>query len=584
MKLAVVGDYTKEQLDNCIKTIYGQKDAEFEVFFSCCNTKEELAFLIHNLSLHENRKITNIHIERDVDANFGKRIKNILKQYKTGNLLFLINGTTLYDPQAIAKCSEVIVSNKMCLSQSVLYDENGKFIEVSPLSNDEILEWNMKNTSCLTGAIINAGDYTSWMRRIQLVKMLQLQSKPKDIKPINIPIVKVEKQNQQLKNSPIEEMDQIVDWYDVYSVEDYCKQNKIDIHIVVEEGEGKVYEPEFYKFNQEKVYTFDRPKVYWAELENVEVLSESGIIIKDGSAYCDEFAFDVETRNHPISKSMVERNQNNIGLMYRRNEEVVDEAICLLNWASINYYHLTLETIAKLAFINDNEGFDDYIILADEAVTRYQQFQDLLGMMKKNRKIKYVKAGESIRVKKMVYVSPVSWMPIRLLDRTGLKDSDSVIVEGVIRELRKAASDSIKEKTDRKIFISRKNTINIRMDNEDEIISLFKEKGFEIVQTETMTLKEQIECFSSAGCIVGASGAAFTNIIYCNPKTVIGCIKARDVRFFKYSTIAYYLDLKTLFGDCRVIEYSNQGSSDVREMDVDYCREYIDELIERMKD
>ena len=45
--------------------------------------------------------------------------------------------------------------------------------------------------------------------------------------------------------------------------------------------------------------------------------------------------------------------------------------------------------------------------------------------------------------------------------------------------------------------------------------------GFSIHKTGKMSFFEQIYLFSNAKVIVGAHGAAFTNLVFCNPKTKI---------------------------------------------------------------
>ena len=48
-----------------------------------------------------------------------------------------------------------------------------------------------------------------------------------------------------------------------------------------------------------------------------------------------------------------------------------------------------------------------------------------------------------------------------------------------------------------------------------------QEKGFELVATELLSFKEQVRLFSEADIIVGPSGAAFANIIFCQPGTKV---------------------------------------------------------------
>ena len=91
-----------------------------------------------------------------------------------------------------------------------------------------------------------------------------------------------------------------------------------------------------------------------------------------------------------------------------------------------------------------------------------------------------------------------------------------------------------------------------RLINEKEIIEIFEEYGYRIVNPEDMTYAQQVELFSKAKCVVGASGAGFTNVIYCNPGTVVGCIVPRKYNFCAFATLAEMVGCKSLFLDAKV--------------------------------
>lgn len=62
--------------------------------------------------------------------------------------------------------------------------------------------------------------------------------------------------------------------------------------------------------------------------------------------------------------------------------------------------------------------------------------------------------------------------------------------------------------------------------DEAKLVDILSARGFEIVEPEKLTVREQIELFASAACIVGASGAAMFNTIFCAPGTLVYDIEA----------------------------------------------------------
>jgi hypothetical protein len=77
-----------------------------------------------------------------------------------------------------------------------------------------------------------------------------------------------------------------------------------------------------------------------------------------------------------------------------------------------------------------------------------------------------------------------------------------------------------------KIFISRLNhaqtsgTTRVLL-NEKELVDELIKLDFKIIYPEKMTLEEQIKTFSSASVVVGPSGSAMFNVVFCHPNTKV---------------------------------------------------------------
>jgi len=97
--------------------------------------------------------------------------------------------------------------------------------------------------------------------------------------------------------------------------------------------------------------------------------------------------------------------------------------------------------------------------------------------------------------------------------------------------------------TPKRIFLTRKSTKK-RHYNESEVWGVLKEYGFEVVAPETYTFCEQMALFNNADYIVGGSGAAFTNLLFCHSGCKVICF--RSIRNYSpiFSTIANIVDVK----------------------------------------
>ena len=126
------------------------------------------------------------------------------------------------------------------------------------------------------------------------------------------------------------------------------------------------------------------------------------------------------------------------------------------------------------------------------------------------------------------------------------------------------------------MVISRSNTNNSRLVKENNISELFEKNGFKIVRLEDCSYEEQIDLFSNSSVIVGSSGAALTNIVYCKPGTTIVCIVPEQYHFYMYSTIAHLNNLKCLFISPEIVEKTKYMSMDKWKLDEKSCLKLIE--------
>lgn len=69
----------------------------------------------------------------------------------------------------------------------------------------------------------------------------------------------------------------------------------------------------------------------------------------------------------------------------------------------------------------------------------------------------------------------------------------------------------------RKLYLSRGRTDRRRVINEPDVIAMLAEQGFELVQPELLSVRDQVALFAEASHIVAPTGAALTNMIFAPP-------------------------------------------------------------------
>jgi len=95
--------------------------------------------------------------------------------------------------------------------------------------------------------------------------------------------------------------------------------------------------------------------------------------------------------------------------------------------------------------------------------------------------------------------------------------------------------------TPKKIYISRRTWIHNNLENigtnyttrrkcinEDNLVELVKEYGYEEVFCENLSMSEKIEYFKNATHIIGLIGGGMANLLFSNKDTITGCIVTPD--------------------------------------------------------
>ncbi len=359
---------------------------------------------------------------------------------------------------------------------------------------------------------------------------------------------------------------------------EYCEAAG-DKYTVVEKSQDRmVYEPAYYNKSEGQEHFFHSHEIYIAELTDVCAHGGTGIIISKGNALTDLCVNDPENRVNYTSGGIRRSSRNAFFLEAAQEIDEIDEAVSMCGLAASNYYHLTFEILSRYGYVKEYLGDRRVPVLLDEDAGKYPQFVDLVKTVLGDVQIKYVPLYKRVHCKKLIYPSMNIWMPMNVRKKNDFRLSDNLIAYSAIENIRNAARPLMKQQSDLKIFVSRKNTETSRVANEKELVELFKQAGYKIVCTEELSYGEQVELFSSASVIVGASGAALANLVYCQEGTAFGCIIPQKYNFCIYSSIARMVGCKELYLDAVVSHRGRTLSTEQYDVDESECVDFINSI------
>ena len=278
---------------------------------------------------------------------------------------------------------------------------------------------------------------------------------------------------------------------------------------------------ELFKKRSEKYELFKIdpfPKEYFlpdvegvAHLKNVKLYSDHWIILEKDKIYRSELS----GRNidwTPIIKNRTSEDGNFfiVNLEEAKSTMHVSEP-CLFLGGDENYCHWFLRYLTRLVLIEDFPDLKKLSLIVNEDLHPYQ---------KESLKILEIPEKQLIKIPlgAMVTCEDI-FVPAKLREISFHEKGVRWIRQKFLKD-----QDKVRKK---KLYLSRADTDRRKMTNEEEVIALLKEHGFETVIPGRMTLQEQIETFSDASIVVGAHGAGLINMIFAPRNAVL--IELSDV-------------------------------------------------------
>lgn len=330
-------------------------------------------------------------------------------------------------------------------------------------------------------------------------------------------------------------------------------EEDIQYNVLEEKLTSKVFIPEYLGTNCEKVLQFEIPNRYFAIIKECSIVGECECVLKDDYFILDLFCDKEQYRyNLEHSEWMYYKRKGKVKLLCNDSGKHYTKGILLCITASNNYFHFMFGAMTRLALINGIPQFDDWPLFIDKKAYDISSLRELLGILNKtDRKVIIIEDGGICKVDNLLVISESLLLPInvygKLRGRDFRMDWDNALL------VRKTCIDNISTTNTnmpRRIFVSRKS--NQRIVNMSEIENIFIKHGFEIVYCEEMSFMEQVQLFNNAEFVAGPTGAALTNILFCNPGTKFICLIPKKSRFYSYSTIAGNLGLKSIFVDGKI--------------------------------
>lgn len=340
-------------------------------------------------------------------------------------------------------------------------------------------------------------------------------------------------------------------------------------------------------YTSTKLFNFvkvNSPEVQLLEFENFIISGASTSFINDNSLYIERYCNEVNANAVYDSGSVLSHN-NKYALVRQSDLNYVDNGFFLAGNGSWNYYHWLIEILPKLQVYLELGLYKKGIkLLVPDTVKDNVNLKFLLDCILDGIKIDiiFVSRKFSLHVKHLYHLTPIN--NILFNERkVGLSanilhlryDSLTFLTSKIEHFI---SSNENEMFSSEKIFLARKEGGG-RGYNQSEILPFLMKHNFQIIYMEEHDIRQQIFLFKNAKYIVGASGAAWTNLIFCNNSCkALTWLPESIQKFPAFSTLANFANVELSFFNTSSNHYKNIHDNYI--IDLNIFEMHLNKLLE----
>lgn len=263
---------------------------------------------------------------------------------------------------------------------------------------------------------------------------------------------------------------------------------------------------ELFKPNKYFIYLINNGIVYTDNVQNVSAISNNKLYAKPSFQHGKDKI--ISPKFNPVLK----KGLTNFRKVFRGN------VLSLVQGASTeNYFHWLMDVLPKIKIFSSKFPINkiDYLYLGKLAKSQKQSLK-YLGI--NNSKIIDSTIHKHILAKKLFFVSHPWYTKGKFHDQShNLPKWEILWLKKTFTKFRK------KFKVGKKVYIDRSESkySHCQIINDLELKKYLIKKKFKIVKLSNLSFSKQIFMFWNLNCIIGAHGAALTNLVFCRPKTKV---------------------------------------------------------------
>jgi len=298
---------------------------------------------------------------------------------------------------------------------------------------------------------------------------------------------------------------------------------------------------------------YDFPEIFLTVLHSTVIGGGTNFILKNETVlHHGLYDFDRDKTSEELHGRILIRlrSKNAYWLINDKSPVHFEKAATFLDACAGNYSHWLTEVLPRIMLFCGDERFTDVPIIINEGL-HDNILESLYIVAGEKRDIIALPSGRCLEVDHLYVVSPTGYVPFGVRSKKAQDVPHGVFSPYALTNLSLKVRDHVgrnEESSPKKILI-RRNTGVRSLTNYSDIENLLVDRGFVIIEPENLDFREQVRIFSQADIVVGATGAALVNLMFCKPHARIIILMAQHAHmpYWYWQNIACAVNCHTTY-------------------------------------
>lgn len=322
-------------------------------------------------------------------------------------------------------------------------------------------------------------------------------------------------------------------WSGLIKLQDFVRENNIQAIRVLDGARVATPAPKVFPTKDQDFLVkphdyYDFPPIYVAPLNDAIIYGGTNLVfVNDQVIAHDLYDFERDYTSEELhGRHAINVKKHKLRLLRSDNmAERISTGASFIDACAPNYAHWLTEVLPRIAAFCSLKQFSDVPIIVNEGLHK-NIMESLMLVVDSGRAVITVPIGRAMHVDTLYVTSACGYTPFEHRNIKGKGVSHGLFSPLAIEMMKSHVPSTPDADYPKKIYLRRTSQAR-QITNIDALEKIIFQNGYVAVEPEKLSFLQQVALFRNAEHIIGAGGAAFSNMIFASPNVSVTILIGR---------------------------------------------------------